>query len=155
MDRRLFFVCFVCGWYSHWSVELCWEHSASSHRHYIWHNCPCFILGSFNRVWGLQGPSEPIIFVPFYSCYQIKRPTFKKKCVLHMDSSMRQELTHIWPIIELWHVDWNWACLYRNAETTCVGPGLFLLPLPVLWSGIHIEFSDTPTLPIYKVWSQR
>nr|XP_020453932.1 major facilitator superfamily domain-containing protein 10 isoform X4 [Monopterus albus] len=39
---------------------------------------------------------------------------------------------------------------YRNAKASNVGPGLFLLPLPVLWSGVYPEFSDSPALPVYK-----
>ncbi|KAM9858556.1 uncharacterized protein ACBR49_020536 isoform 3-T3 [Aulostomus maculatus] len=36
-----------------------------------------------------------------------------------------------------------------NAETQSFGSGLLLLPFPVFRSGVHVEFSDSPTFPLY------
>lgn len=44
---------------------------------------------------------------------------------------------------------------YRNAEASSFGPGLFLLLVFVLRSGVHSELSDSPALPFYKVGAQR
>lgn len=121
-----------------------------------------FLLGSIFRVRGIQGPPEPLIFVPFFSCYKDRRSAFKRKWVLYtLDSCVRQRLTPIWPTYEaeawmnFWQADRRWGCLYRNAEASSVGPGLFLLPLPVLWSRVHAEFSDSPALPVHKVKTQK
>lgn len=111
------------------------------------------IIGVVFRARGLQGPPEPVSFVPFFSCYQNRRSTFKRKWVY------RQRFTTIWHIYKAWMyfvtLTGMWECLYRNAEASGVGSGLFLLPFPVLWSGVHAEFSDSPTLPLYKVRTQR
>lgn len=41
--------------------------------------------------------------------------------------------------------------LCRDAEASDAGPGLLLLPLLVLWTGVHAQFPDSPALPVYKV----
>lgn len=45
--------------------------------------------------------------------------------------------------------------LHRNAEASSFGPGLFLLLVLVLWSGVHPEFSNSPTFSFYEVWGHR
>lgn len=55
---------------------------------------------------------------------------------------------------ELWPTDTRWISLNRNAETSAAGPGLLLLPLPVLRSGVHTEFSDPPALSLHEVWAR-
>lgn len=51
--------------------------------------------------------------------------------------------------------DWMVINNYRNAEASSFGPGLFLLLVFVLRSGVHSELSDSPALPFYKVGAQR
>lgn len=43
----------------------------------------------------------------------------------------------------------NVSC--RNAEAAGAGPGVFLLPLPVLGAGVHAELPDSPALPLHQV----
>lgn len=45
--------------------------------------------------------------------------------------------------------------LHRNAEASSFGPGLFLLFVLVLWSGVHPEFSNSPTFSFYEVRGHR
>lgn len=49
---------------------------------------------------------------------------------------------------------WMVTNTYRNAEASSFGPGLFLLLVFVLRSGVHPELSDSPAFPFYKVGAQ-
>lgn len=125
-----------------------------------------FIFSLFHPRLRLQGSGTPETSWTRYLCsiFQLllglKIHPQKKVSTPHSgflrEAEAYTQLTHLWwSRNELLHTDRGWGCLYRNAEASSVGPGVFLLPLLVLWSGVHAEFSDSPALPVYKVQTQR